>query len=183
MKYLVASDIHGGVRATEMLLERFKIEGANMLVLLGDLLYHGPRNNLPAEYDPRVVADLLNNMKERIIAVRGNCEAEVDQMMLHFPCMADYTQLFIEGTPFFVTHGHLYNDDKLPPFATPKTVLLHGHTHVPTNKRHDTHITMNPGSTTIPKQNSAPSYMLIDGKNIYWKKLADGSVYMVDILR
>ena len=180
MKYLIASDIHGSKRATQMVLDHFKAGGADMLILLGDLLYHGPRNDLPQEYDPRAVAALLNGMKDRIIAVRGNCEAEVDQMMLEFPCMGDYTIIYIEGVPFFLTHGHLYNDDNLPPMVTPSTVLLHGHTHVPTNLRHDTHRTMNPGSTTIPKRASAPSYMVIDGNNIYWKKLTDASVYMVD---
>ena len=105
MKYLIASDLHGSGSCTRLLLERFAAEQADMLVLLGDLLYHGPRNNLPGEYDPKIVAALLNEHKEHIIAVRGNCEAEVDQMMLEFPCMADYTYLWLDNTPIFVTHG------------------------------------------------------------------------------
>ena len=149
MKYLIASDLHGSGSCTRQLLERFAAEGADMLVLLGDLLYHGPRNNLPGEYDPKIVSALLNEHKEHIIAVRGNCEAEVDQMMLEFPCMADYTYLWLENTPVFVTHGHRY---------------------------------MNPGSTTLPKQGSPQSYMLIDGNDVYWKHLADGTVYMQDVL-
>ena len=105
MKYLIASDLHGSEVCTRQLLDRFAAEGADMLVLLGDLLYHGPRNFLPEGYDPKIVSALLNEHKEHIIAVRGNCDAEVDQMMLEFPCMADYTYLWLEGTPIFVTHG------------------------------------------------------------------------------
>ena len=139
MKYLIASDLHGSGSCTRQLLERCAAEGADMLVLLGDLLYHGPRNNLPGEYDPKIVSALLNEHKEHIIAVRGNCEAEVDQMMLEFPCMADYTYLWLENTPVFVTHGHRYNNHSLPPLATPRTILLHGHTHIPANETFSTH--------------------------------------------
>ena len=182
MKYLIASDIHGSVSCTRALLDRFEAEQADVLVLLGDLLYHGPRNNLPGEYDPKIVAELLNGVADKILAVRGNCDAEVDQMMLDFPCMADYAHLFIEGTPVFATHGHRFNNDHLPPIVNKDTILLHGHTHVPVDERHDTHRTMNPGSTTLPKKQSPRSYMLIDGHNIYWKHLEDGEVYMQDTL-
>lgn len=182
MKYLIASDLHGSGECVRQLLARFDAEGADMLVLLGDLLYHGPRNHLPGEYDPQVVSAMLNEHKDHILAVRGNCDAEVDQMMLDFPCMADYAYLWISNTPFFLTHGHHYNNRSLPPIASPRTVLLHGHTHVPANDTFPTHRYMNPGSTTLPKEGSAQSYMLIDGNNVYWKRLADGSVYMQDIL-
>ncbi|MDO4280111.1 MAG: phosphodiesterase [Peptococcaceae bacterium] len=183
MKYLIASDLHGSAHCTRLLLERFRQENADVLVLLGDLLYHGPRNNLPDEYDPKTVAALLNGAGDKIIAVRGNCEAEVDQMMLDFPCMADYVQLFIEGVPFFVTHGHIYNNDHLPPIANAQTILLHGHTHIPADEQYLSHRYMNPGSTTIPKKDSPRSYMVIDGNDILWKKLDTQEIYMRDTIR
>ena len=182
MKYLIASDLHGSESCTRQMLARFDAEGADMLVLLGDLLYHGPRNFIPEGYDPKVVAALLNERKEKIIAVRGNCDAEVDQMMVEFPIMADYTYLWLEDTPLFITHGHRYNNTHLPPLASPQTILLHGHTHIPANEKLLTHRYINPGSTTLPKQSSPQSYMLIDGNNVYWKHLADGTVYMQDVL-
>ncbi|MEE0435061.1 MAG: phosphodiesterase [Peptococcaceae bacterium] len=182
MKYLIASDIHGSEHCTQLLLDRFQEANADMLVLLGDLLYHGPRNFLPEGYDPKVVAALLNEHKDHIIAVRGNCDAEVDQMMLDFPCMADYTYLWLSGVPVFITHGHLYNNRSLPPLATPQSILLHGHTHIPANETHSTHRYMNPGSTTMPKEGSAQSYMLIDDNTVTWRHLEDGSVYMEDVL-
>ena len=182
MKYLIASDIHGSAACTRALLDRFQAEDADVLVLLGDILYHGPRNDLPETYAPKEVAALLNEVADQILCVRGNCEAEVDQMMLDFPCLAGYAYLYIEGTPVYITHGHHFNDQNLPKIANPRTILLHGHTHVPVNLKHDTHRTMNPGSTTIPKQDSAQRYMLIDGTHIYWKHLEDGSVYMEDVL-
>ena len=167
MKYLIASDIHGSAACTRTLLDRFQAEEADVLVLLGDILYHGPRNDLPEAYAPKEVAALLNAMADKILCVRGNCEAEVDQMML---------------TPVYMTHGHHFNDQNLPKIANPRTLLLHGHTHVPVNLHHDTHRTMNPGSTTIPKQESPRSYMLINGTHIYWKHLEDGTIYMEDVL-
>ena len=182
MKYLIASDIHGSAACTRALLDRFQAEDADVLVLLGDILYHGPRNDLPETYAPKEVAALLNEVADKILCVRGNCEAEVDQMMLDFPCLADYAYLYIEGPPVYMTHGHHFNDQNLPKIANPRTILLHGHTHVPVNLKHDTHRTMNPGSTTIPKQDSTQSYMLIDVTHIYWKHLEDGSVYMEDVL-
>lgn len=107
MRYLIASDIHGALPAAEALMERFREEGADRLLLLGDLLYHGPRNPLPTGYAPAEVARLLNRYANRITAVRGNCEAEVDQMMLDFPCLGDYSLVADEGTTLLLTHGHL----------------------------------------------------------------------------
>lgn len=181
MKYLVASDLHGSARCTEKLLERFYAEKADVLLLLGDLLYHGPRNNLPEDYAPKKVIALLNSVKEKILCVRGNCEAEVDQMVLEFPCMADYCHLYIEGIPFFVTHGHIYNNKNLPPIANAKTILLHGHTHIPANEQYLSHRYMNPGSTTLPKADSRQSYMVIDGTTVQWKTL-EGETYMEDTI-
>ena len=152
-----------------------------MLVLLGDLLYHGPRNNLPGEYDPKIVSALLNEHKEHIIAVRGNCEAEVDQMMLEFPCMADYTYLWLENTPVFVTHAIATTTAACRRWPLrARSCSTATPTSLPRNV--STHRYMNPGSTTLPKQGSPQSYMLIDGNNVYWKHLTDGTVYMQDVL-
>ncbi len=115
MKYLFASDIHGSAYYCRKLLDAFREEQAERLVLLGDLLYHGPRNDLPREYAPKEVIALLNEHKNKIYAVRGNCEAEVDQMVLEFPVMADYCILSVDGRTFYATHGHIYNQDNLPP--------------------------------------------------------------------
>lgn len=177
MKYVIASDIHGNVFATRKFLECFRREQADVLVLCGDLLYHGPRNALPGEYDTKVCAALLNGVREKILAVRGNCDAEVDQVMLEFPIMAEYIYLFIEGTPVFVSHGHHFNLDHLPPIADGRTVLVSGHTHIPANDQAAGIRYMNPGSIGIPKGGSASSYMVIDGTAVQWKTL-EGQVFM-----
>lgn len=117
MKYMFASDIHGSAYYCRKMLDAFEKEGAERLVLLGDLLYHGPRNDLPKEYAPKQVIPMLNAMKDKIYAVRGNCEAEVDQMVLEFPVMADYCILSIDGKTLYATHGHVYNQNNLPPLC------------------------------------------------------------------
>ena len=129
MKLMFASDIHGSRSACEAMLNAYKAEGAKRLILLGDLLYHGPRNNLPDEYDPKGVIALLNGVKNELFCVRGNCDAEVDQMVLQFPIMADYALFDLDGRTAFITHGHLFNLDNLPPHK-PGDLLIHGHTHV-----------------------------------------------------
>ena len=129
MKLLFASDLHGSAYYAEKLEELIRNEAPDKTVLLGDLLYHGPRNDLPREYDSKKVTAILNGLKTQVLAVRGNCDAEVDQMVLEFPIMADYMALFLEGRMVFVTHGHLFNEENLPNF-NPGDVLIHGHTHV-----------------------------------------------------
>ena len=129
MKYLIASDIHGSAYYCRKVLEQFEKEAADKIILLGDILYHGPRNDLPKEYNPKAVTEMLNSVKDKIFCVRGNCEAEVDQMVLDFPVLADYALLCEQGTMIFITHGHLYNLADLPKIG-PKDILLHGHTHV-----------------------------------------------------
>ena len=157
MKYMFASDIHGSAYFCRKMLEAYSNEKAERLVLLGDLLYHGPRNDLPKEYAPKEVIPMLNNMKREIYAVRGNCEAEVDQMVLEFPVMADYCILNINGKTMYATHGHIYNQNNLPPLME-GDILIHGHTHVLKAEQMDGYILLNPGSVSIPKEGNPPTY-------------------------
>ena len=129
MKWMIASDIHGSAFYCRKLMEAWKKEETGKMILLGDLLYHGPRNDLPREYAPKEVIGLLNAHKDEILAVRGNCEAEVDQMVLDFPVMADYMILCDAGINVYATHGHIWNSENLPPLVE-GDVLLHGHTHL-----------------------------------------------------
>lgn len=165
MKMMVASDIHGSLGACEKILAKFKEIGADKLVILGDILYHGPRNNLPEDYAPKAVIELLNSNKENILAVRGNCDTEVDQMVLQFPIMADYIYLVSGETTIFATHGHHYNPENPPVFLPQDSILLTGHTHVACDTIVNGIHYMNPGSPSIPKEGTAPSYIVIeDGK-------------------
>ena len=161
MKYLFASDIHGSAYYCRKLLDAFREEQAERLVLLGDLLYHGPRNDLPKEYAPKEVIALLNEHKNKIYAVRGNCEAEVDQMVLEFPVMADYCILSVDGRTFYATHGHIYNQDNLPPLQE-GDILIHGHTHVLKAQQMDGYILLNPGSVSIPKEGNPATYAVLE---------------------
>jgi len=145
------------------------------MLLLGDVLYHGPRNDLPEDYAPKKVIVMLNELENEILCVRGNCEAEVDQMVLNFPVLADYAILTVGNKMIFATHGHVYNNNNLPPLHK-GDILLHGHTHVPVCEEHETHVYMNPGSVSIPKEDSPHSYMILDGEKFEWKTL-DGEVY------
>lgn len=170
MKILIASDIHGSAYYCEKLLEAYRREGAERLLLLGDILYHGPRNDLPREYAPKKVAAMLNEMKESILCVRGNCEAEVDQMMLKFPVMADYCILFAGRRMVFATHGHTYHKDAMPPLNA-GDILLHGHTHVPVYEKVGEYLYLNPGSVSIPKEDSWHGYMVMTDEEFIWKDL------------
>ena len=160
------SDIHGVPSALKAALASAEALGYDRLVLLGDLLYHGPRNGVPNFYDPVAVAALLNPLKEKIVAVRGNCDAEVDQMMLEFPIMGDYAVLDAGKETFFLTHGHLWNERHLPPLGM-ATVLVHGHTHIPEMRRLDCGLTIFcPGSISLPKGDSARSFGYFDGETL-----------------
>ncbi len=160
MKLVIASDIHGSAYWCEKLMAVVEKEQPDKLVLLGDLLYHGPRNDLPGDYAPKKVIAMLSQEKARILCVRGNCEAEVDQMVLPFPCMADYALLCIDGQTWFVTHGHLWNPDRLPPQAE---VFLFGHTHVKMDEQRGGVRCINPGSVSIPKDGSHSCIVYEDG--------------------
>lgn len=172
MKLLIASDIHGSAKFCRQLLAQVEAESPDKLLLLGDLLYHGPRNDLPEEYAPKQVIPMLSGLVEKILAVRGNCEAEVDQMVLPFPCMADYILVEPEpGLTLYATHGHLWNPEKLPPLA-PGTVFLYGHTHVKSAAWVGDVLTLNPGSVSIPKDGSH-SYLVYAG-GVFTMKSLDG---------
>lgn len=171
MKWLIASDIHGSALYCRQLLTAFDREKAGRLLLLGDLLYHGPRNDLPNGYAPKEVIPLLNSHKERIFCLRGNCEAEVDQMVLEFPVLAEYCLLEAGGRLVFATHGHKYNLDA-PPALGAGEVLLHGHTHVPAKALAPAGWWyLNPGSVSIPKEDSARGYMTLEDGVFCWKTL------------
>ncbi len=174
MKFLIASDIHGSAYYTEKFLDIYKAEKAERLIILGDILYHGPRNDLPYGHNPKEVARLLNEKKDEIICVRGNCEAEVDQLMLEFPVLADYAILFLEGKEVFLTHGHHHNPDNPPPF--PKgSILINGHTHVSAIEEKENFLYLNPGSVSLPKGNEINSYMVYEDKTFTLKSL-DGEI-------
>lgn len=174
MKYMFASDVHGSAYYCRKMLETYEKEGAERLVLLGDLLYHGPRNDLPKEYAPKEVIAMLNAKKNEIYAVRGNCEAEVDQMVLDFPVLADYCILAIDGKTFFATHGHVYNTTNLPPMKE-GDILVHGHTHVLKAEQMEGYIWLNPGSVSIPKEGNPPTYGIYED-GVFSVKDFDGNV-------
>ena len=177
MKWMIASDLHGSAYYCRKMLEAFEREGADRLFLLGDLLYHGPRNDLPREYAPKEVIPLLNGKKEKLLCVRGTCDAEVDQMVLEFPVLADYAVLPVGQRLIYATHGHIYHVKNLPPLA-PGDVLLHGHTHVPAwTEFGQGNLYLNPGSVSIPKENSPHSYMTLEGNTMQWKELESGAVF------
>ncbi len=163
MKYMFASDIHGSAWYCRKLLEEYRRSGADRLVLLGDILYHGPRNDLPREYAPKEVIGLLNGIKEEIYAVRGNCEAEVDQMVLEFPVMADYAVLALNGLTFYATHGHVYHPNHLPPMKS-GDILIYGHTHLLRAEAIGSNYVLNPGSVSIPKGGNPATFGILDGQ-------------------
>ena len=175
MKYLIASDIHGSAYWAERLVAAIESEQPDRIVLLGDLLYHGPRNNLPDEYDPKGVIALLNGVKNELLCVRGNCDAEVDQMVLQFPIMADYALFDLDGYTAFITHGHLFNLDNLPPHKE-GDLLIHGHTHVLTVQEKDGMTYINPGSAALPKENHPKSYMIYENQTFTIKTLTGETI-------
>ena len=176
MKWLIASDIHGSAYSCRKLIDCFVREGAERMLLLGDVLYHGPRNDLPRGYAPKEVAAMLNAMADRVLGVRGNCDAEIDQAMLAFPIMADYALLCEGGRTIFATHGHLYNLDCLPPLHAGE-LLLHGHTHVPSCAEKNGIVCLNPGSAAIPKGGSPCSCMTLEDGLFHWIDLESGGEY------
>ncbi len=177
MKLLIASDIHGSAFYCKKLIEIFKSEKADRMLLLGDILYHGPRNDLPDEYSPKKVIEMLNCIKEKIYCVRGDCDSEVDQMVLNFPILSDYSVIPLENRAIYATHGHKYNCDNPPPLCE-GDILLNGHTHIPKCTVLKDFVYMNPGSVSIPKEDSPHSYMTLEDGVFLWKNLNNGEVYL-----
>ena len=171
MKYLIVSDIHGCETSMKKVAEYYKNGSFDGMILLGDILYHGPRNPIPPGYNPQGVVAILNQFKDQITAVRGNCDAEVDQMLLQFPCMSDYALINDNGTTIFATHGHIYNPDKMPSLPE-NSVFLYGHTHVWVLEKKDNILICNPGSVTLPKENRKPTFAVYD----------NGLIEIVDLL-
>lgn len=175
MKWMIASDIHGSAYYCGLLIERFKEEKADRLVLLGDVLYHGPRNDLPKDYAPKEVIRMLGEIKESVVSVRGNCDTEVDQMVLPFPVLADYCMIDLGDRMVYCTHGHVYNKENPPPLKS-GDVLMCGHTHVPKNEPFGEFTYMNPGSVSIPKENSHHGYITVFNGEFCFKDLSGQTV-------
>ena len=175
MKLMIASDLHGSAYYAKKLMEAYSEEKPQKLLLLGDILYHGPRNDLPRDYNPKEVIAMLNPIADKILCVRGNCDSEVDQMVLDFPIMADYCLLFEDGISIFASHGHIYSEAN-PPKLHKGDILLNGHTHVPACVNHG-FMYLNPGSVSIPKNDSWHGYMTYKNGLFLWKDF-EGSVRM-----
>jgi putative phosphoesterase len=177
MKFFIASDLHGSLGQTEKIIAAFEKEKADMLLLGGDHLYHGPRNSLPGGYAPDKAAVLLNSYAGKILAVRGNCDSEVDQIVLDFPMMGDYVLLFAHGRRCFLTHGHIYSPEAATRQGNPcprlpaGSVFISGHTHIPVLEISGGIVLINPGSPSIPKGGSAPGYALLTGESAVLKTL------------
>ena len=177
MKLLICSDIHGDAKSARRVLEIFKSEGCDRLIILGDLLYHGPRNDLPAGYAPKEVISLLNDNREIISTVRGNCDTEVDQMVLNFPILADYSYLYLDGLSIFMTHGHKFNT-QTPPQLMPGDILLHGHTHIPANEDFgNQNCYINPGSTSIPKGGFPKTYIIYENRTFTLRDFEGNTIW------
>ena len=177
MKLLICSDIHGDLDSMEKVLAKYESEKADKILILGDLLYHGPRNDLPNTYAPKKVIELLNENKNKILSVRGNCDTEVDQMVLQFPILADYALLELDGLTVFATHGHHHNTDSVPPLAE-GDILLHGHTHVLTCESFGNgNVYLNPGSASLPKNGNPRTYMVYENRKFTVKDF-DGNIVL-----
>ena len=172
MRILFISDIHGVPSTLSSALEQGERLGYDRLVLLGDLMYHGPRNGVPDFYDTGRVADILNEHKDKILAVRGNCDSEVDQILLEFPMMADYAELDADGERFFLTHGHRWNEYALPPVGM-GTVLVHGHTHIAAREEEEGVLILNPGSLSKPRGGADRTYLVfeVDDETGEWSEI------------
>lgn len=174
MKIMVASDIHGSQFYCDKLLTAFDNEKPDKLILLGDLLYHGPRNDLPKDYNPKAVIKMLNSIKQHLLCVKGNCDSEVDQMVLEFPIMSEYAVFYWQKRTIFATHGHKL--ESITNYSlNDNDILLYGHTHIPKSQRVNGVLHVNPGSVSIPKEDSKHGYIIFE-EQIVFKDL-DGKIY------
>ena len=181
MRYLIASDLHGAPGPLEEILRFYDAGHYDQLLLLGDILYYGPRNSVPEGMNAPRVVELLNAHAGEIIAVRGNCDAEVDQMVLTFPILADYSVFPAADRLVYATHGHVFNTSHLPPLC-PGDILLHGHTHIPAWEPFgEGNLYLNPGSVSIPKNGSARSYMTLEDTTFTWKPLPGEAYHTLTI--
>ena len=176
MKWMIASDLHGSYYYAQQLQQAFEREQADRLLFLGDLLYHGPRNDLPRDYAPKKVIPLLNSLAPRLLCVRGNCDAEVDQMVLHFPILSDSALLVLDGLTIHATHGHIHGPDTPPPLRQ-GDILLCGHFHVPVRRDCGRYTYLNPGSAALPKENSPHSCMVLEGGQFTWLDVVTGQPF------
>lgn len=176
MKYLIASDIHGSEFYCEKLIEKFEKNHCDYLILCGDILYHGPRNELPKGYNPKGVVELLNKYSNKIIACRGNCDSEVDQMVLNFNITSDIRIINEKDYTINISHGHIYNPDNLPNFLNNNDIFIYGHIHVPKCYSQDGIQILNPGSTSIPKNETANSYAILENRTFTLKNIIDDSI-------
>lgn len=173
-KLFFISDIHGSLYYLKKVLEIYESEKADYIIILGDELYHGARNPLPKDYNPKEVTELLNTYKDKIIAVRGNCDSEVDQMVLEYPMMAEYSIVLYNGRRLFLTHGHIYDRNNLPNLSS-GDAIIYGHIHVPLAEKQNDIFVINPGSITFPKEGNPNSYGILEN-NIFKIKDLEGNV-------
>ena len=181
MKLMIASDLHGSAYYVRELLCRMEEEAPEKLLLLGDNLFHGPRNDLPRDYDTKVCAAMLNALEKAPLCVRGNCDGEVDQMVLDFPLLADFAAVFADGYTLYLTHGH--HLDEASKAAAPGDIVLYGHTHVPAFERKNEKYYVNPGSVSIPKEESRHSYMLWENGVFTWKDVETGEIWRTESVK
>lgn len=180
MKLFFISDIHGSLYYLKKAIEAYQREKADYIVIIGDELYHGPRNPLPQDYNPKEVAALLNQYKEKIIAIRGNCDGEVDQMMLDYPMMGEYSIILYQGRKIFLTHGHVYNKDNLPNLGE-NDILIYGHTHIPVAEKINSIYVFNPGSISLPKEDNPHSYAILENDSFEIKELGGGVIKSISL--
>lgn len=180
MKIMVISDIHGSLFYLKKVVKIFKEREYDYMLILGDELYHGPRNDLPKEYNPKEVARILNELKDKIIAVRGNCDAEVDQMMIEYPILSDYTIIFENGKRIFATHGHIFNDEKMP-YLSEGDIFIYGHTHLYRAELKNGIYMLNPGSISLAKNGNENSYGVFENNSFCIKNLEEKEILKIEL--
>lgn len=180
MKIFFMSDIHGSLYYLNKALKAYEREKCEYIVILGDVLYHGPRNDIPKGYDPKSVANILNKLKNKIMCVKGNCDGEVDQMMIEFPILCDYSTIFYKEKRLFLTHGHKYNKNNMLP-VDKGDIIISGHTHIPVCEKVEGVYFINPGSITFPKENTKHSYGILEDDKFIIKDLNGENILQITI--
>ena len=181
MKLLICGDTHGSLTSAEKLLDAFKSEKADYMIFLGDIMNHGPRNNIPENYNPSKVCDTFNSIKEKVIAVRGNCDSEVDEFLLQFPVSATYQTIILGKNKLFATHGHIFDNDKIPESILPGDIFAFGHIHIPILEKQDGIIILNPGSSALPKEPHPPTYAILDDNKIAVKTFEGQNILEMEL--